>query len=165
MFTVGDTEVTYQNDATGMYFSFEWQDIEAPGGEDDGPESSYQISFNLNFFRPSTFALESAHASTTITVIAQWRVKEGHLDDVLAHVAELRTASLDEPGCLEYAVFRSIEASDELLLVERYSDATAVEAHRQSPHYGALVVEGILLLRVDRRVELLQPCQPRPHHP
>jgi quinol monooxygenase YgiN len=96
-------------------------------------------------------------ASTTmITVVARWRVKEGHLDDVLAHVAELRTASLDEPGCLEYAVFRSIEAADELLLVERYRDAAAVDAHRQSPHYGALVVERILPLLADRRVELLQ---------
>lgn len=96
-------------------------------------------------------------ASTTmITVLAHWRVKEGHLDDVLAHVAELRTASLDEPGCLEYAVFRSIEAKDEVLLVERYRDAAAVEAHRQSPHYRALVVERILPLLADRRVELLQ---------
>jgi len=96
-------------------------------------------------------------ASTTmITVIARWRVKHGHLDDVLAHVAELRAASLDEPGCLDYAAFRSVDAGDELLLVERYRDAAAVEAHRQSPHYGALVVERILPLLADRRVELLQ---------
>ena len=95
-------------------------------------------------------------ASATITVIARWRVKHDHLDDVLSHVAELRTASLGEAGCLEYAVFRSIDAADELLLVERYRDAAAVDAHRQSPHYGALVVERILPLLADRRVELLQ---------
>lgn len=95
-------------------------------------------------------------ASTTITVVAHWRIREGHLDDVLAHVAELRTASLDEPGCLAYAVFRSVDATDELLLVERYRDAAAVDAHRQSPHYGALVVERILPLLVDRQVELLR---------
>jgi quinol monooxygenase YgiN len=95
-------------------------------------------------------------ASTTITVVARWRVKEGHLDDVLAHVAELRTASLEEPGCLEYAAFRSVDTADELLLVEKYRDAAAVEAHRQSPHYGVLVVERILPLLADRRVELLQ---------
>lgn len=99
--------------------------------------------------------------STTITVVARWRVKQGHLDDVLAHVAELRIASLAEPGCLEYAVFRSIDAADEVLLVERYRDAAAVEAHRQSPHYGALVVERILPLLADRRVELLQAHAPR----
>ncbi len=96
-------------------------------------------------------------ASTTmITVVAHWRVKEGHLDDVLAHVAELRTASLAEPGCLEYAAFRSVDTEDELLLVERYRDAAAVDAHRRSPHYGAFVVERILPLLADRRLQLLQ---------
>jgi quinol monooxygenase YgiN len=100
-------------------------------------------------------------ASTTITVVARWRVKQGHLDDVLAHVAELRTASLEEPGCLEYAVFRPVASADELLLVERYRDAAAVDAHRQSPHYGALVVERILPLLADRHVELLQAHAPR----
>jgi quinol monooxygenase YgiN len=100
-------------------------------------------------------------ASTTITVVARWRVKQGHLDDVLAHVAELRTASLEEPGCLEYAVFRPVASADELLLVERYRDAAAVDAHRRSPHYGALVVERILPLLADRHVELLQAHAPR----
>jgi quinol monooxygenase YgiN len=96
-------------------------------------------------------------ASTTmITVIARWRVKEGHLDDVLMHVAGLRTASLEEPGCLEYAAFRSVDSADTVLLVERYRDAAAVEAHRQSPHYRALVVERILPLLAERHVELLQ---------
>ena len=99
-------------------------------------------------------------ATTTITVVAHWRVKEGHLDDVFAHVAALRTASLGEPGCLDYAAFRSIDATDTVLLVERYRDAAAVEAHRQSPHYRALVVERILPLLADRRVELLQPTTP-----
>lgn len=100
-------------------------------------------------------------ATTTITVVARWQVKQGHLDDVLAHVAELRIASLEEPGCLEYTAFRAVDAADELLLVERYRDAAAVEAHRQSPHYGALVVERILPLLADRRVELLQAHAPR----
>lgn len=103
-------------------------------------------------------------SATTITVVARWRVKQGHLDDVLAHVAELRTASLEEPGCLEYAAFQSLDAPDSLLLIERYRDDASLQAHRQSPHYGALVAERILPLLADRHVELLQPCPPLPHH-
>lgn len=99
-------------------------------------------------------------ASTTITVIARWRVKQGHLDDVLAHVAGLRPASLDEPGCLDYATFRALDTPDTLLLVERYRDAAALEAHRQSPHYRTFVVERILPLLQDRQVELLQARDP-----
>ncbi|PPJ43865.1 MULTISPECIES: hypothetical protein [unclassified Pseudoxanthomonas] len=65
LFQVDDAEVAYQNEATGTYFSFGWQ-IGALQDEDEGAESSYPIGFNLNFFRPSTFALEAAPHLTAL---------------------------------------------------------------------------------------------------
>lgn len=91
-----------------------------------------------------------------ITVIARWQVREGHLGDVLAHVAGLRTATLAEPGCLGYDVFRAIDAPDTLLLVERYRDADAVQAHRETAHYRDVVVGRILPLLESRHIDLLQ---------
>jgi quinol monooxygenase YgiN len=44
-----------------------------------------------------------------------------------------------------------------LLLIERYRDSAALEAHLTSPHYQQLVVEGIRPLLTTRRVELLRP--------
>ncbi len=49
-----DNQAWYENETTGVYFSFEFQD------EDDfNEEEYYPIIFNINFFRPSYFALEA----------------------------------------------------------------------------------------------------------
>lgn len=99
-------------------------------------------------------------AADAITVAARWQVAEGHLDEVLALVAQLAPASLAEPGCLGYEVYRGVDAPDSLLLLERYRDAQALEAHRLSPHYQDLVAGRILPLLAARRVELLQGREP-----
>lgn len=91
-----------------------------------------------------------------ITVVARWQVNGGALDEVLAILAELRPQSLEEPGCLGYEVYREVGGADTLLLVERYRDEAAIEAHRQTAHYRALVTGRVLPLLAERRVELLQ---------
>lgn len=91
-----------------------------------------------------------------ITVVARWRVNAAAVDSVLALVAELRPHTLAEPGCLGYDAFRSADTPGELLLVERYRDQAAIEAHRGSAHYQGVVVQRILPLLSDRKVELLR---------
>ena len=48
----------YQNEDTGVYFSFEMQSIQAEA-EDDDFSVGYPVLFNMNFFRPSFFVLEA----------------------------------------------------------------------------------------------------------
>jgi quinol monooxygenase YgiN len=96
-------------------------------------------------------------AAAPIVVVARWQVRGGALGDVLAHVAELRKASLAEPGCLGYEVFQSTEATGTLLLLEHYRDDDALEAHRLSAHYRAWVADRILPLLAVRVVEILRP--------
>jgi hypothetical protein len=60
MFEIGDAEVAYLNEGTGTYFTFGWREIDETPTEDEEPAPGYPIWFNLNFFRPSTFALEAA---------------------------------------------------------------------------------------------------------
>ncbi len=79
------------------------------------------------------------------------------LGGVLALVAELRARSLEEPGCVSYEVLQSVDEPGAILLLERYRDGAALEAHRSTNHYRELVVERILPMLVDRKVELLQP--------
>lgn len=95
-------------------------------------------------------------AAKEITVVARWQPAEGALGEVLAILAELRPQSLAEPGCLGYEVYRGVDAQHSLLLVERYADEAAIEAHRQSEHYQTLVVQRALPLLAHRQVELLQ---------
>ena len=91
-----------------------------------------------------------------ITIVARWQPVEGKLDEVLAIVAEMRPRSLAEPGCLGYEVYRGVDQPHQLLLLEHYADAEALEAHRQSAHYQTLVVGRALPLLAARQVEVLQ---------
>jgi quinol monooxygenase YgiN len=89
-----------------------------------------------------------------LVIVARWQVPDVSLGDVLTHVATLREASLGEEGCMGYEVF---QAPGTLLLLEHYRDDDALEVHRQSAHYQAIVVERILPLLVGRQVEILRP--------
>jgi len=100
-------------------------------------------------------------ASEALVIIARWQVGVESLGALLALVAELRQRSLEEPGCLGYEVLRSDEPPaagqpHELVLLERYRDVAALEAHRGSPHYRELLVTQILPLLSARRVEVLR---------
>jgi quinol monooxygenase YgiN len=79
---------------------------------------------------------------------------------VLSILAELRPKSLAEPGCLGYEVYQGVDAPESLLLLERYRDEAALDAHRQSEHYQALVVKRVLPLLAERRVEFLRGLDP-----
>ncbi len=92
-----------------------------------------------------------------VIVVARWQAAPGASDEVLAAATEMRRESLAEPGCLGYELFRPVDAPDALLLIERYRDDAAVEAHRASSHFRELVLGRIVPLLVKREVELLRP--------
>ncbi|MET0412096.1 MAG: putative quinol monooxygenase [Polyangiaceae bacterium] len=94
-----------------------------------------------------------------VVAIAHWKTDAASAVAVLALVAELRQRSLEEPGCLAYEVLRSVATSDVIVLLERYADAAALEAHRSSQHYRELLVERILPLLSERRIDLLRPLE------
>ncbi|CAM2141279.1 (4S)-4-hydroxy-5-phosphonooxypentane-2,3-dione isomerase [Pararobbsia alpina] len=96
------------------------------------------------------------NASEQIVVVARWHVAQDQVNDVLDIVSTLRQHSLAEPGCLGYEVFRSTEDTGTVLLIERYRDAEAIDAHRNSAHYQELVVGRIIPMLTGRQVELLR---------
>jgi quinol monooxygenase YgiN len=94
-----------------------------------------------------------------VVVLARWETTEAFLGEVLAQVAALRPQSLAEPGCLGYEAFQGVDEPATVLLVERYRDGAALDAHRNSVHYREVVVERILPLLTDRRVVFLRPTE------
>src|SRR5262245_16034852 len=94
--------------------------------------------------------------SQQVVAVARWRANEQALNDVLTAVAEARRKSLQEPGCLGYDVYQQVGSPADLLLLERYRDEAALQAHRSSRHYQELIVGHIVPLLDDRRVELLE---------
>jgi len=95
-------------------------------------------------------------ASGPTTVVARWQTSADTVERVLALITELRRQTLAEAGCLGYDVFRNTDKPAEILLLERYRDDVAIEAHRGSAHYQELVVQRIIPLLSDRKVELLR---------
>jgi quinol monooxygenase YgiN len=95
------------------------------------------------------------NSSEPVTVVAHWQTTAETLDTVLSHLAALRPQSLAEPGCLGYEAFQGVDDANTIVLIERYRDKAALDAHANSAHYQDLVVNRIRPLLVDRRVEVL----------
>lgn len=92
-----------------------------------------------------------------VVVVATWRVRDGELESVLGLLRELRKDSLAEPGCASYEAHRSFEDARNLVLVERYRNCHAVEAHVESEHFQRLVIGAIAPLLETRSVVRLGP--------
>jgi quinol monooxygenase YgiN len=92
----------------------------------------------------------------SVVVIAHWQTTDADLDTVLKHVAALRPLSLAEPGCVGYQAFQNVDEPTALVIVERYRDEEAQQAHLNSPHYQEHVVEHIRPLLTARQVEILR---------
>ena len=65
-----------------------------------------------------------------------YNMKPGKREEFLAAAAELnlREAVRGENGCLQYDYFCAAADPDQLLLVEKWSDAKAQEIHLTQPH-------------------------------
>jgi len=92
-------------------------------------------------------------AGQAVVVIARWHVPTGALDEVVGLVAELRRRSLEEPGCIGYEVYQRVDAPGLVVLVERYADAAALEAHRDTRHYREILLARIVPKLIGRSVE------------
>jgi quinol monooxygenase YgiN len=84
-------------------------------------------------------------------LVARYIVRAGHGDEVEAALQEMAAlVRAREPDCVLYEVNRSRDDPDEFLLYERYRDTAALEAHRKTPHFSA-IVEGRILPLLERR--------------
>ena len=74
----------------------------------------------------------------TIGIVATLKVKpgkesefEGVFTELQGHVAK------SEPGCLLYEVFKSRSQASTYIVMEKYKDQAALDAHRGTPHMAA----------------------------
>ncbi|WP_179473829.1 putative quinol monooxygenase [Mycolicibacterium vinylchloridicum] len=94
--------------------------------------------------------------SKPVVVIAHWQMSAESSAAVLGLVGDLAARSLAEPGCVGYEIFESVDGPTQLVLVERYVDRAALDAHTRSAHYQELVAERIRPLLTDRQVHFLE---------
>lgn len=67
------------------------------------------------------------------------RTTESNRDEILDVARELVAASLKDEGCISYDIYQSATRCDVLMICETWSDATALSAHEQAPHFTTLV--------------------------
>lgn len=89
-----------------------------------------------------------------VYTFAKWQVKEGQLPSVLNLLAEVAKKSMEEKGNLFYKVHQSNADANTLILFEGYTDAAAVEEHRNSAYFKDLVIGKIIPNLENREVIL-----------
>ena len=89
-------------------------------------------------------------------VIAQYRVRAGEEEKVEAALRQMVAATRAEPGNLDYQVFRDPTDPALFVLVERYADEAAFEAHKESEHFATWLAGQVLPALADRiRLDLV----------
>lgn len=64
------------------------------------------------------------------------RVQPGKADEFAPHIlANAAGALRDEPDCHDFQVFQTLDDPDAFVLFEVYTDAAALDLHRQTPHF------------------------------
>lgn len=92
-----------------------------------------------------------------IHVFATWKVKEGHVEDVLNILKTVCEESVKEKGNLFYKIHQSNSDVNTIVLFEGYTDEAAIAEHRNTLHYQDLVIGKIIPLLENREVVLTTP--------
>jgi quinol monooxygenase YgiN len=69
-------------------------------------------------------------------IVVRYKTGRGEEDRVAGALRNMIEPSRAEPGNLDYQVLRDTEDPSVFVLVERYTDEAAFEAHRSSEHFG-----------------------------
>ncbi|OYT69701.1 MAG: antibiotic biosynthesis monooxygenase [Chloracidobacterium sp. CP2_5A] len=83
----------------------------------------------------------SSLVSFEITILAHFRAKPEALPALSAALDALIAATRQEPGCIAYDLHVACDDPCHFVLVERWRDAAALEAHFAQPHTQAAMAQ------------------------
>lgn len=87
-----------------------------------------------------------------VALIAKMKIKEGKMDEASELFRGLVPKVGEEEGTVGYAVCRDKANPDLLVVVERYRDREAIQAHSSTPHFKEFSTAVAPLL--DGKIEL-----------
>ena len=76
-------------------------------------------------------------------------------DDIAEILCQLAEPSRREPGCVSYIPHFVEGDACTVLIYEQYADATALDVHRNSPHFHQYAIGGLYQKMRERQVENL----------
>ncbi len=85
-----------------------------------------------------------------IAQIVHLEVRPEKLEEFLAEAAANIRASRQEPGVIQFDLLQQAEAPVKFMLYEIYNDSSALETHRQTPHFSRWLERGVPLLAGER---------------
>jgi quinol monooxygenase YgiN len=88
-----------------------------------------------------------------VQLIARHTMTPGTESEVLALVDQLVAATRTEPGNVAFEAYRSLSDPSSYVLLERYASHEALAAHRATPHFQAIVIQRLVPLLADRRID------------
>lgn len=89
----------------------------------------------------------------SLTLVVTWIAKPGKEAAVEQILETMITYTHAEPGCIRYEVLRSIEDRRRFVLLERYKDEAALQAHTDSEHFKRYVLgEALPMLESRERI-------------
>ncbi len=77
-----------------------------------------------------------------ISVIAKIPVKEGKIEDAIQAFKELMVHVAKEEGTVMYTLNQAKSNPNTLVIMERYRDKAALDAHSTSAHFKAFAAKG-----------------------
>ena len=90
-------------------------------------------------------------------LIVRMKAQEGNEERAVQVMAELATASREEPGCEAYVPCRETEDRGSFAIFERYRDQAAFEEHGQTEHFQRLAAGELFGLMESRERVFYEP--------
>ena len=95
---------------------------------------------------------------TRFAIFVTIKLHPGKAEEFKPHIlANAQAAVRDEPDCREFRVMTAEGDVDTFHFFEAYSDAAALESHRETPHYKAFraATDDMVVERTIQRLDLL----------
>lgn len=85
-----------------------------------------------------------------LVLAVTWTAKPGNESKVREILETMGAASREEPGVIDYTTHANPEDPREFFIYEKYHDAAGLEAHQETPHFKAYVLEKAIPLLESR---------------
>jgi len=87
-----------------------------------------------------------------IKVMATLIAKVGKVDETKTALSSLVAPTLDEAGCISYALFQSDADPTEFVTIEEWVDQAAIDAHMGSEHIATALAAAPDILAADPKI-------------
>jgi quinol monooxygenase YgiN len=90
-----------------------------------------------------------------LSFTVRMRFEQDDIEKVADLLGPLTAASRQEPGCITYIPHFIEDDPTTILIYEQYTDETALDHHRGTPHFHQYAIGGLYQLMKDRQIENL----------